>query len=282
LVPPALAWVLSCVIITAYLTNQEKKQRGVLMNLFSRHISPQLAEAIWQQRDEFLLGGRPRSKKLVATVMFTDLHAFTAVSEKMEPQALMDWLNEYMEAMTPLIVDNGGVILRFIGDAIMAGFGLPLARTNESEIQQDAFNAVNAALAMERRLIELNHHLRDQQLPMIGMRIGIFTGSMVAGSMGNAQRLEYNVHGDAVNTASRLESYDKESFIPDYLNRPCRILIGETTLRYLDRQFETQAVGQVSLRGKDQEIRIYRVVSANETVGQTTSVRPRSTPLARN
>ncbi|MFQ5544433.1 MAG: CHASE2 domain-containing protein [Acidiferrobacterales bacterium] len=265
-VPPALGWFLSAAIVTAYMANREKQQRSVLMNLFSRHISADLAEAIWQQRDQFFRGGRPRSQELTATVMFTDLQGFTDVSEKLTPQTLMDWLNEYMEAMTPLVINHGGVILRFIGDAIMAAFGVPIARTTEAEMQRDAQNAVRSALDMERKLIALNIRLQEQQLPMIGMRIGIFTGRMAAGSMGNAQRLEYNVHGDTVNTAARLESFDKKSFQPDYLKNPCRILIGEVTLSYLCDQFETQKMGQLQLRGKNRQATIYRVIRQKDEV----------------
>ncbi len=264
IVPPAIAWILSVALVTAYMANREKQQRSVLMNLFSRHISADLAETIWRQRDEFFQGGRPRSQELTATVMFTDLQGFTAISEKQTPQALMDWLNDYMEAMTPLVVDHGGVILRFIGDAIMVAFGVPIARTTEAEMQRDALNAVHSALAMQRKLIELNARSQEQQLPMIGMRIGIFTGRMAAGSIGNAQRLEYNVHGDTVNTAARLESFDKDSFVPDYLKSPCRILIGEATRNYSDEKFETQAVGQLQLKGKDKRVAIYRVIGQKQ------------------
>jgi adenylate cyclase len=258
-VPPLLAWFISGAIITAYLANQELKQRRMLMNLFARHVDPTLADAIWEQRDKFLRGGRPSSTKLTATVMFTDLHGFVHVAEELTPGDLMDWLNDYMEAMMPLVMQRGGVVIRFIGDAIMAAFGLPLARTSEAEIRQDAENAVRCALAMERRLIELNHHLRKRDLPLLGMRVGIYTGSMVGGSIGDSHRLEYNVHGDSVNTAARLEAYDKKSFTPEYATNPCRILIGDTTRAYLDESFSTMDVGEISLRGKDRPVIVYRV-----------------------
>ena len=141
----------------------------------------------------------------------------------------------------------------------MAIFGVPLPRTTEAEISRDALNAVNCALAMETTLMQLNDRWREQDLPTIGMRIGIFTGPLVAGSLGSVQRLEYTVVGDTVNTASRLESFDKELFAPDYLSRPCRIIIGEATLCRLGDQFEAQKVGEASLKGKDQKITIYCV-----------------------
>jgi adenylate cyclase len=260
-VPPAMAWLLSASIVTAYMSNQEKRQRALLMQLFSKYVpNKEVAEIIWQQRDQLLDGGRLRSQNLIATVLFTDLMGFTAVAEKHDPEAVMEWLNAYMEAMAQQVIDHGGVIDKYIGDSIMAIFGVPLPRNTEAEISRDAVNAVQCALAMERTLIQLNSGWREQQLPTIRMRIGIFTGPLVAGSLGSTQRLEYTVIGDTVNTASRLEGFDKDLFALDDLTNPCRIIIGEATLRRLGHQFETQNLGEVSLRGKDQKITVYSVI----------------------
>ena len=263
-VPPAMAWLISAAIVTAYMLNREKGQRSFLMQLFSRHVDKEVAEAIWEKRDQFLDGGRPRPQRLIASVLFTDLIGFTSVSERLDPQSLMDWLNQYMDAMAQQVGENGGVINKYVGDAIMAIFGVPLARKTEAEIGKDAVNAVNCALAMEKKLIQLNSIWQEQELPTIGMRIGIFTGPLVAGSVGSAQRLEYTVIGDTVNTASRLESFDKKGFYPDHTNNPCRILIGKSTLRYLGHQFKTQMVGEVSLKGKDQKTTVYRIIQEGD------------------
>jgi adenylate cyclase len=261
LVPPAIAWLSSATVVTAYMVNQERQQRALLMHLFSKYVpNKEVAEFIWQQRDQLLDGGRLRSQSLTATVLFTDLRQYSGLAEKRDPQAVMDWLNAYMEAMAQHVTNHGGVIDKYIGDSIMAIFGVPLPRKTDAEISQDAVNAVNCALAMERSLIQLNSDWLEQHLPTIGMRIGIFTGPLVAGSLGSAQRLEYTVIGDTVNTAARLESFDKDLFAPDCLSSPCRIIIGEATLRRLAHQFETQNLGEVSLRGKDQKITIYAVI----------------------
>jgi adenylate cyclase len=260
LVPPAMAWLGSAAIVTAYMSNQEKYQRTLLMQLFSKYVpNKEVAEIIWQQREQLLDGGRLRPQSLTATVLFTDLMGFTTVAEKRDPQAVMDWLNVYMDAMAQRVIEHGGVIDKYIGDSIMAIFGVPLPRTTEAEISRDALNAVNCALAMEKTLIQLNDCWREQGLPTIGMRVGIFTGPLVAGSLGSVQRLEYTVVGDTVNTASRLEGFDKEFFAPDCLGGPCRIIIGEATLYRLGDQFEAQKVGEVSLKGKDQKITVYWV-----------------------
>lgn len=259
LMPPALGWVGAAGLALAYVSSREKKERSSLMSLFSSYTSAQLAETIWSQRDEFLSGGRPRPQKLTATAFFTDVASFTTVSEKLDPQTLMDWLSEFMEVVTPLVSEHGGVILRFIGDSIMAVFGVPVARAGEAEVAKDAVSAVDCALAIQRRVVEHNRSLEQRGLPLVGMRIGILTGPMVAGSLGSAKRLEYNVHGDTVNTASRLESFDKEGFAPDYFETPCRILLGESTLRLLGDEFRTELVGEARLKGKAEATRIYRV-----------------------
>ena len=256
LVPPAISWSISAGVVTAYISNREKRRRVLLMQLFSRHVSAEVAEIIWRQRDQFLNGGRPRSQKLMATVLFSDLKGFTSVAEKMDPEDLIDWLNTYMESMAQLVMQYEGVIDDYAGDGIKANFGVPISRTNDVEIRRDAVNAVNCALAMERKMSELNAFWKEEQLPSVGMRIGIFTGPVVAGPLGSSQRLKYTTVGDTVNIASRLESFDKKSAE----EIPCRILIGESTLFYLDSRFKTQKCGEVSLKGKDERISVYRVL----------------------
>ena len=256
LVPPALSFFVSAATVTAYITNQEKKERALLMQIFSRHVSKEIAETIWQQREQFLNNGRPRSQKLTVTALFSDLRGFTSVAEKMDPQDLMDWLNTYMESMARLIMTHDGVIDNYTGDGIKADFGVPLPRKDEDEIRKDAVNAVKCALAMEREMEHLNALWSSKGLPAVGMRIGIFTGPAVAGLLGSSQRMKYTTVGDSINVASRLEGFEKEVG----KETRCRILIGESTRRYLGNHFKTERIGEVSLKGKDEKITIHRVL----------------------
>jgi len=259
LVPPALGWVASAAVVSAYVSSAEKKERARLMSLFSAYVSPELADAIYRDRKHFLASGRPIPQRLTATVFFCDVGGFTTISESLDPPVLMEWLYGFMEAITPIVGAHGGVILRFSGDSIMAVFGVPVARTSEEEVARDAVNALACALAMQSRLITLNRSLQERGLPLIGMRIGILTGPMTAGSLGTERRMEYNCHGDTVNTGARLESFQRERFTPDYLNAPCRILAGEPTVRLLGGQFATELLGEFQLKGKLKPLRIYRV-----------------------
>ena len=257
---PALAWAASAAGVTAYTVGLERRQRGLLMRLFRSHVSPEVADAIWQQRQQFMEGGRARPQRVVATVLFSDLRGFTTLSEGMEPAALLDWLNQYMEAMAHEVMRHHGVVDKYIGDAVMAVFGVPIARRSEAEIGGDAANAVECALAMEHRLTEMNAGWREQGLPSVGMRIGVFTGPLVAGSLGATDRMNYTVLGDTVNTASRLESLRDPSVDADQTATSCRILIGDATLAYVGPRFETREVGAMSLKGKKEQIKLHRVI----------------------
>ncbi len=259
-VPPSLAWFLSLSVVTASVLSRERKERALLMHLFSKHVSGEVAEAVWRQREQFLKDGRPRSQQLVATVFFSDFKGYTAASEKMTPEALMDWVNAYLDVMAGLVIKHGGVIDDYAGDAIKANFGVPLPRNSEAEIAQDAVHAVACALAMEQEMHRLNVRHEQAGLATIGMRIGIHTGLVVAGSVGTSERLKYTTVGDAVNTAARLESLDRDLVQETPGRRLCRILIDESTKRYLGDRFVLDQIGEVSVKGKEQTLMVYRVI----------------------
>jgi len=253
---PALAWISTLTLMLTYLTSREKKQRSDLMLILGKHVSKDVANHIWAEREDYLKAGRLRSHRLTATLLFTDLQNFTTVSEQMQPQQLIDWLNEYMEVMVNIVEAHNGQVNKFIGDAIMAVFGVPIPSHTAAEKSRDAINAVDCALAMRQAMEQLRQKWQAEQLPQIRMRVGIFTGPVIVGSLGGKDRQEYAILGDTVNTASRLESFDKTVDA----DSACRILIGDATRHYLANQFQTEVVGEVSLKGKQIKIMIYKVI----------------------
>jgi len=175
--------------------------------------------------------------------------------------------------MAQLVMDHKGVVDDYAGDAIKADFGVPFAHTTEAEINQDAVNAVECALAMERELNRLNQIWGEQGVPTIGTRIGINTGSVVAGSLGSKQRLKYTTIGDSVNTAARLESFDKDLVDPYFAKSPCRVLISEATLKCLGDQYITKRIGEVKVKGKEQVVAVYRVLGKKGALEPFASLR---------
>jgi adenylate cyclase len=193
--------------------------------------------------------------------LFTDLKGFSSTSEGLEPAALMDWLNEYMEVMANAVMAHEGVVEKYIGDSIMAVFGVPIPRASREQIARDAQNAVRCALVMRKEMEKLNVVWQQRGLPLCGMRIGIHTGGLVAGSLGSLDRQEYTVIGDSVNTASRLESFGKDSNDPHLNDDKCRILISEATRVLLDEQYQLHPVGTMSLKGKSEKVIIHAVLN---------------------
>lgn len=259
-VPTAMAWLLSATLVMAYLSGQEMAEKRSLMQLFAKHVSRDVAEELWRARDEFLSGGRLKARTLTATVLFSDLENFTPVAEKLAPERLMEWLNEYMDTMAGAVMDHGGVVDDFYGDAIKANFGVPVARMQQSEIDQDARNAVACAMAMARETQRLNQFWSSHGMPLVRMRIGIATGSVVAGCLGSAQRMKYTTLGDVVNVAGRLESYGKEAQLGDLEGHSCRVLMAEETVRCLGEGYRVGQVGTLHLKGKDREVTVYRLL----------------------
>jgi len=260
-VPPVLGLATSAILLTSYIAGEERRDRQLVMNLFGRHVTPAIAEAIWQDRDQLLKEGRLPGRKMTATVLFSDLKDFSGTAEHMDPETLMSWLNEYMEAMTQLVLNHGGIVDKFIGDAVMAVFGVPMLRTTPEEIARDAQNAARCAVAMAETLEALNRTWVQQHRPTTSMRVGIATGTVVTGSLGGQQRIDYTTIGDSVNIAARLESYDKS-----IEGGVCRILVSEDTHKLLDNQFITKSIGTVQLRGRENLTNIYQILLESQLV----------------
>lgn len=256
LVPPVFAFTTSGIAIAGYIANWEHQERQMVMTIFGRHVTPQIAEMIWQSRDELIARGQLTGQNMVATVLFADLKGFSTIAETMAADALMCWLNEYMNAMADIVLEHQGIVDKFIGDAVMAVFGVPIPRTNSEEIAQDAIAAVSCAVAMGEKLKVLNHQWQIEGKPTVSMRVGIATGEVVTGSLGSSQRMDYTTLGDSVNIASRLESYDK-SFGAGI----CRILISQTTHEQVQENFITEFIGRINLHGRSQPINVYQITN---------------------
>ena len=285
--PPALAALVSCAVALGLRAWREKRQRNEMMGFFSLQVSPEVAEAMWKHRDEFYEKGRIPAKTVWVSVLFADIRNYSSITEKLTPQVMIDWLNNAIAAMTVAVQDNKGIVVRYVGDQVMALYGSPIPRRSREEFSRDAIAAVRSALDMGRRLDEVNVQNIATGLPAARVRVGIFSGDVIQGGLGSRKRFEFTTLGDTVNTASRLESYSTED---DGVT--ARILIGNVTLELCGDHFETQALGALQLKGKAQTVEVHRVLfekhpketrheQGKSMAGPGGLVRDRSTPGAR-
>ncbi|MEQ9354790.1 CHASE2 domain-containing protein [Coleofasciculus chthonoplastes] len=253
---PAFGFGLTVAIFVTHRSYEAHQQQQIVMKLLGQNTSPEVAQALWQGRDRLLKSGKLPGIRLTATMFFADIKDFSTISEKMTPEALLEWLNEILGVVTREVLQGQGIVNKFTGDGVMVAFGVPMSRLHRTEVAEDAKAAVDCALAISDRLESMNRDWRRRGLPVIQMRIGIFTGPVVVGSLGGKDRLEYGVIGDSVNIASRLESCEKQR-----QPTPCRILIGQQTLDQLQGEFEVESWGPLALKGKQQTVNVYRVLA---------------------
>ena len=251
---PILGFFLAVGMVVSYQSHQSLRLQQTVMKLLGQNTSPEIADALWQERDRLLTSGKFPGVSLTATLMFLDLKGFSTISETMSPEDLLNWLNELLADISREIVVHQGIINKFTGDGLMAVFGVPIPRRTTEEIGIDASNCVNCALAIGDYLERINLNWQQQGLPLMQIRIGIFTGPVVAGSLGGKDRIEYGVIGDTVNTAARLEGCEKHR-----QSNNCRILIGKDTLVKLQDEFEVESWGPIALKGKQQMVDVYLV-----------------------
>lgn len=258
--PPLGGWLLSAAGVTAYISRRESADRKVMMQLFSRHVSRTVARNIWENRDQFMEGGRPRPQRQQVTVLFVDVKSFTPVAEGLDPLGLMDWVNDLMGVLAQTVEEHGGFVDDYFGDGMKADFGVPVPRESEEEWRADAVAAVNCAIAMEEKLADLNAGWEQRDMPIGRLRVGIDSGFAVVGNVGSSDRMKYTVLGDTANTAARLESLDDSHH--DFERKPVRVLLSHRTHDLVGSTFETFDHGEVNLKGKAQKIRAFEVLDS--------------------
>ncbi|NJN72751.1 MAG: adenylate/guanylate cyclase domain-containing protein [Limnothrix sp. RL_2_0] len=256
---PMVTFIGAMSLVIIYQSYQDFRQQKMVMTLLGQNASPAIANALWEERSSLLSSGHLTGSSLTATMLFLDIRGFSTISERMVPEKLLIWLNELLEMVTHEVQSRHGIVNKFTGDGIIAIFGVPVPRETNAEIAQDAQACVTAAVAIAKCLDQINEAYKEKELPTIKLRIGIFTGEVVAGSLGGKDRMEYGVIGDSVNTASRLESCAKERQPAD-----CRILIAHATKKYLGDYFATESWGPMPLKGKAQVVDVFRVITPQE------------------
>jgi len=235
------ALIFSTTVLFVYRYLIVEKEKRQIRNIFSRYVSKEVVGEIMKNPEAVVLGGEERE----ITVFFSDIRGFTTIAESMSSVKLVSMLNRYFTLMTNEITKHRGVFDKYIGDAIMAFWGAPLKDDNQVE------EALKTSIEMLKKLKELNQEFSKEGLPEIKIGIGLFNGQAVVGNIGSAQRLNYTAMGDTVNTASRLESLNKEY--------GTQIIVGESVMKKCTGKYIFKFLGAVKVKGKNEEVNIYTI-----------------------
>jgi adenylate cyclase len=215
------------------------RREAVVLSNFQRYFGPDLARQIAGQEGAVQLGGAKRR----VVILFSDIRGFTSLSEPMSPDEIATLLTDYFTEMVEIVFEHGGTLDKFIGDALMALWGAPLARLD------DADRAMRAAVAMQQRLARLNQEWEGRGRLPLAVGIGLDAGEVFAGNIGSERRLEYTVIGDAVNTAARLCAEAG----------PGEILMAGGLISALAEPPPVTALAPLPLKGKAQPVPVFRV-----------------------
>jgi adenylate cyclase len=234
----------------------EALARRRLTALFGQYVPPELVALMSHDPERYTMDGR----SAVLTVLFADVRGFTTFSEQLTPPELAALMNRYLSVMTDIVRRHRGTLDKYIGDALMAFWGAPL------DDPEHAQHAVQAALAMQAALPEINREFAARGWPAIRITIGINTGPMVVGDMGSRHRRAYTAPGDAVNVAARLQELSGKLEAP--------VVIGEATRALLPAAWPCREIDRVTVRGRATAMTIYEPSSSLQDAAQSVTIRP--------
>lgn len=247
---PVLVMIFSFASIMAYRYMTEEKDRKFLHSTFKTYLAPELIDQMYTKHTFPKLGGEER----VLSAYFTDIQSFSTFSEKLgSPTRLVELLNEYLTAMTDILLEHRGTLDKYEGDAILAFFGAPMP------MEDHALQACKTALAMQKRLGDLRQQWADEgdKWPQIvhamRMRIGINTGPITVGNMGTPTRMDYTMMGDAVNLAARLESAAKQYGV--------YTMISNYTHELVEGAFEVRQLDKIQVVGRSEPVVVYELLA---------------------
>jgi adenylate cyclase len=239
---PLFSMVLVYFALLVYYYLTEEKDRKWITQVFGKYVSPLVIETLIKNPKLIDLGGERRN----ISIFFSDIRGFTSISERIKPEELVHLLNEYLTEMTSIILEDNGLVDKYMGDAIMAFWGAPMDQPDH------AIRACQSSLEMIRRLKILQRKWQERQIPIFDIGIGINSGDAIVGNMGSEKRFDYTAIGDNVNLASRLEGLNKIY--------GTNIIISEYTFHMIKERFACRKLDVVKVKGKDAPVFIYELV----------------------
>jgi len=224
-----------------FLFSSENRRKQEIRNAFSQYLSPDVVAQVTEHPETLVLGGDKRNM----TVFFSDIRGFTGISEKLSPEELVALINRYLTTMTDIILETGGTVDKFEGDAIIAFWGAPL------RLDDHAVRACSAALRCHEAHTDMNRQLVQDGYSELFTRIGLSTGDMVVGNMGSSRRFDYTVMGSTVNLGARLEGANKVY--------GTSIMVQEDTFRNAKNEFVFRELDTVRVIGQKKPVTVYEL-----------------------
>jgi adenylate cyclase len=240
----ALVSAIALALIVNYAT--EGRQKRFIKNAFQQYLSPAVIDQLIQHPERLKLGGERR----VLSIFFSDLQGFTSISESLDPESLTALLNDYLSAMADIIIEEGGTIDKYEGDAIIAFWNAPV------EVADHAVRIVRATLRCQKKLAEMRPEFKERIGKDMLMRVGINTGPAVVGNMGSHERFDYTMMGDSVNLAARLEGVNKQ--FGTYT------MISEYTRDMMADAYPLRELARVAVVGKKEPVTVYEPMYPEE------------------
>ena len=246
---PIITIVTGYFSINIYLYLLTKKEKQMILGAFTHYVPPKVVDDIIANPDKLALGGEERE----ISILFSDIASFTTISENIEPKKLVILINEYLTAMTDIILEHDGIIDKYEGDAIMAEFGVPV------HYDDHPVKAVAAALNMQEALKRLEPKWKKRNYPPLYTRIGINTGNVIVGNMGSRDVFDYTAMGDNVNLAARLESANKMY--------GTKIMVSENTALKVENEFWLRPLDMIRVKGKQKPVKVFEVLNRKGAKG---------------
>ena len=237
---PLIALIMTYFGTLVFISFREEAERKHIQNAMGKYLAPSVMNEVLKNYDSLV--GEVGKKKDI-TVLFSDIRSFTTFSEKYSPEIVVSILNRYLEKMIDVIFDFNGTLDKIVGDEIMAFWGAP------TEDENQAYNAVRAAIVMQEKLKELNDELALEGYPSLANGVGLNSGDMIVGNIGSAKRLDYTLIGDNVNLGARVEGLTKYYKV--------KVLITESTYQKVKENYLCAFLDVVAVKGKAQGIKIY-------------------------
>ena len=241
-ITPQIALFLTYVLMTSYKYIREEREKQLIKGIFKQYVTPEVVDELLRDPEKLSLGGQKRT----VTILFADIRNFTRLSEQIEPETVVELLNEYFDSMLEIVYRHGGILDKYLGDGMMVIFGAPVPDPDST------IKAVRCALEMQKASIEFSRNRRIKNLPAIdGIGIGINTGDVVVGNIGSQKHKEYTIIGDNVNLTARIVS----------IALVHQVLISENTFNLLSDRLEVKKQETVKLKGKSNPVNIFEIIN---------------------